>query len=153
MNAEPSLPRLPHIVPARHGIPIKWRSEMLVKAASSDTEARFTVIETRNLPASGPPLHVHRNEDEAFLVLDGEYTFYFGDQEVEAGPGDFVLLPRGLPHRYRVGDAGGRVLMIFAPAGIEQYFEELAAVLGDEKAENAVAAKFGIELLAPYGSG
>lgn len=152
MDDESSVPRLPHIVPAGHGTSIKWRAEMLVKAASPDTDARFTVIETRNPPNSGPPLHTHRNEDEAFIILDGEYTFHFGGKEEQAGPGDFVLLPRGLPHRYRVGDAGGRVLMIFAPAGIERYFEELAAVLGDEEAEGEVAARFGIELQESYSS-
>ncbi len=124
---------------------------MFVKAGVAETEGRFTVIETSNPPSSGPPLHVHAHEDEGFLVLEGEYTFFFGDQQVHGRPGDFVLLPQGLPHRYRVGEHGGRVLMLFAPAGIEEYFDELASVLGDTDAEHVVAAKYGITLVGSYG--
>ena len=152
MTVEPGATQLPHAVPAGQGVEINWRSTMLVKAGASETEARFTLIETANPAHSGPPLHVHSKEDEAFFVLEGDYTFYFGDQEVHARPGDFVLLPRGLAHRYRVGALPGRVLMIFAPAGIERYFEELTSVLGDEKAENRVAAKYGITLEEGYGA-
>lgn len=144
--------RLPHVVPAGRGTEIDWRSRMLVKARATNTEGRFTVIEATNPPDSGPPSHVHRNEDEAFFILEGEYSFHFGSEVVHATTGDFVLLPRGLAHRYRVGASGGRVLMIFAPAGIDAYFEELASVLGDEAAEDRVATKYGIELEESYGA-
>ena len=41
MTGDPGHTRLPHIVPAGEGASIHWRSEMLVKAASAHTEARF----------------------------------------------------------------------------------------------------------------
>lgn len=73
-------------------------------------------------PNAGPPLHLHRDVDEAFFVLEGHYDFHCGEDRIEAGPGAFVLLPRGLPHRYRAGADGGRVLMFFPPGGAEDYF-------------------------------
>lgn len=132
---------------------IAWRAEMLVKAAARETGGVFTLLETTNPPDAGPPWHLHRHVDEAFYVLEGQYTFQCGDDVVEAGPGAFVLLPRGVPHRYRTGSAGGRVLMVFTPGGTEDYFRDLAASLAtgaDEGALAELARSHGIELLDPY---
>jgi uncharacterized cupin superfamily protein len=46
------------------------------------------------------PLHVHRNDDEAWYVLDGELAFRLGDDLVRAPAGGAVLAPRGTPHTY-----------------------------------------------------
>ena len=127
---------------------------MLVKAAASETGGGFTVIETTNPPNAGPPWHLHRNVDEAFYVLEGQYEFHCGSERIEAAPGAFVLLPRGVPHRYQSGTDGGRVLMLFSPGGTEEYFRDLAAAMAstgtEEKALNELAGHHGIELLDAY---
>jgi quercetin dioxygenase-like cupin family protein len=127
---------------------------MLVKAAAAETAGAFALIETANPPHAGPPLHLHRTVDEAFYVLEGEYEFYCGSERVEAGPGAFVLLPRGVPHRYRTGADGGRVLMLFSPGGTEEYFRELAALMSStgtsEHALAELADRHGIVLLDDY---
>jgi hypothetical protein len=33
---------------------------------------------------------------------------------------NFVFAPRDVPHRYKVGEAGSRMLLILTPAGFEQ---------------------------------
>ena len=76
-------------------------------------------------PGGGPPPHVHRDEDETFLVLEGRPTFRLGDERVVAGPGDFVNVPRGMVHCFRnLTDAPVRMVLTFTPAGIERFFEE-----------------------------
>ncbi len=77
------------------GEAIRWRAEMLVKAAAEETGGAYSLIETVNPPDAGPPLHLHHGVDEAFYVLGGTYEFVCGDSSVGAGPGAFVLLPRG----------------------------------------------------------
>jgi quercetin dioxygenase-like cupin family protein len=73
----------------------------------------------------GPPLHIHRNEDETFYVLEGQVTFRLGDETVLAGPGDFVNVPRGTVHCFRNdGSDAARIVLTFTPAGIEKFFEE-----------------------------
>src|SRR4051812_6150051 len=94
------------------GEPISWRAEMFVKAAAPATGGAFSLIETVNPPDAGPPWHLHRSADEAFYVLDGDYEFWCGEQRVDASAGWFVFLPREVPHRYRAGPGGGRVLML-----------------------------------------
>ena len=133
---------------------IRWRAGMLVKAAAEETGGAFTLIETATPPGGGPPLHLHDSVDEAFYVLDGSYEFVCGDRSIEAGRGAFVLLPRGVPHRYRSGEQGGRMLMLFSPGGTEGYFRDLAAVSsdGDPTADELarLAEHHGIRLLGNY---
>ena len=65
--------------------------------------------------------HVHDGEDDAFYILEGEMTFFFGDHEAVAGPGTFVLAPSGVSHGFR-NDTGApvRMLNIHAPAGFDR---------------------------------
>jgi mannose-6-phosphate isomerase-like protein (cupin superfamily) len=89
-------------------------------ARTADTP-RFTfgIIEI----AAGRQLdeHVHAAEDDAFYIVQGEMTFTFGDEEIAAPPGTFVLVPPGVTHGFRNdGEAPVRMLNIHAPAGFDQ---------------------------------
>jgi mannose-6-phosphate isomerase-like protein (cupin superfamily) len=42
--------------------------------------------------------HHHRNEDELFLVTRGQLVIKLRDGEVRVGPGEFVVIPRGVDH-------------------------------------------------------
>jgi mannose-6-phosphate isomerase-like protein (cupin superfamily) len=65
--------------------------------------------------------HVHDGEDDAFLIMEGEMTFVFGDEEAAAPPGTFVLVPPGVEHGFRNdGDVPVRMLNIHAPAGFDR---------------------------------
>jgi mannose-6-phosphate isomerase-like protein (cupin superfamily) len=80
----------------------------------------------------GPPLHIHRNEDETFYVLEGRCTFHLGDDTVVAGPGDFVNVPRETVHCFRNDSAEPvRLILTFTPSGIEKFFEETLEVALD----------------------
>jgi mannose-6-phosphate isomerase-like protein (cupin superfamily) len=99
-----------------------------------------------------PPLHVHQREDEGFYVLEGEVSLLLPGRQVDLGPGDFALAPRGVPHAYRVGDAPARWLVTSTPAGFERFVAQVAAsdAPGPE-ALTAIAAEHGIEILGPPG--
>lgn len=43
--------------------------------------------------------HHHENEDELFLVLDGELRLEFRDGAVTLGPGELYIVPKGTEHR------------------------------------------------------
>ena len=42
--------------------------------------------------------HHHENEDEMFLVLKGNFRVRFPDGEASLGPGEFIVVPRGVEH-------------------------------------------------------
>lgn len=46
------------------------------------------------------PTHVHHSDDEAWYVLEGKLIFRIGEDEVEAGAGAAVMVPRGTVHTY-----------------------------------------------------
>ena len=101
-------------------------AEFLVKASADTTGGAFTIIE--EVRPLDTPLHVHANEDELFYVLEGEHVFRCGDTEFHVGPGGMVFAPRGVPHAHRrVVPRVGRFLTLASPAGLENFFRELAA--------------------------
>src|SRR5687767_7028433 len=74
---------------------------LTVKAGGDQTGGAFDAIELHSPPGEGPPLHLHRRHEEAFYILDGEFTFRKGEELVRLGPGGFLYVPRGTPHTYR----------------------------------------------------
>jgi quercetin dioxygenase-like cupin family protein len=99
----------------------RWWGEGLavIKATAEDTGGQMTIVEVTEPPGTEAPLHVHRNEDEAFWVLEGDLTLEIGDTTVEAHAGDYAFGPRGIPHRYTVGERGCRMLFLLTPGGFE----------------------------------
>ncbi|MBC7655140.1 MAG: cupin domain-containing protein, partial [Oligoflexus sp.] len=43
--------------------------------------------------------HHHENEDEMFLVIDGEFKMEFRDKVVPLKAGDFIIVPKGVEHK------------------------------------------------------
>jgi quercetin dioxygenase-like cupin family protein len=126
-------------------------------------EGEHTVIEMFAPPGDQPPLHVHRDDDEGSYVLDGEVTFWAGDEERLLRSGDFAFGPKGVPHTYRVtGDEPARILVTSSSgafaAFVQAYGEpaprrELPVLEGPPDVERLarLAAEHGIELLGPPG--
>ncbi len=99
--------------------------------SAEQTGGRFSVVE-HPLPARslGAPVHTHAREDEITYVADGIVSVQLGDQVYEAGPGATIFKPRGIPHAFwNASDRPARMSEIITPAGFEQYFVEMAAVL------------------------
>ena len=116
----------------------------------SETGGAFGLVE-HDLPPHqlGSPIHTHENEDEYSYVLSGTLTAQVGDGIVEAGPGDTLIKPRGIPHAFwNAGDEPVRFLELISPAGFEEYFFDLAGPLnaGDEAAMGEVAGRYSLDL-------
>jgi mannose-6-phosphate isomerase-like protein (cupin superfamily) len=117
---------------------------------SEETGGALSCGEYAAQPASaGPPPHSHPDADETFYVLDGAFTMRVGDQTVQAGAGAVVFVPRGVLHSVaNLGTVPARLLYVYAPAGIERYWEELVATQVrrgplDAATIRAIAAKHG----------
>jgi quercetin dioxygenase-like cupin family protein len=133
-----------------------------VKASGEDTGGAFTLIEVLVPSQSGPPPHVHRREDEAFYVLEGEFEVHIDDQRLIAGPGSWVRLAKGSLHNFKnIGPTTGKMLILATPAGLDEFFLEAGREATDISPESgaarpedikkllAVAPKYEIEIKLP----
>ncbi len=99
----------------------------VVKITGEETGGAYSIIEYTAKPGHARYLHIHRNMEEAFLVISGEGTFQVEDAIVTAGPGEYVLVKRGVPHNvFNRSDADAVWLEIYTPPGFEQYLDDLA---------------------------
>jgi mannose-6-phosphate isomerase-like protein (cupin superfamily) len=89
------------------------------KTAAEQTEGRLLQVLCSEPRGGAAPLHVHHDADETWYVLEGQLTIFVGEERVEAGPGDFVLGPKSVPHTFIVTSERAEFLASFAPAGVE----------------------------------
>lgn len=100
-----------------------------ILAHSEDTGGAFAMVEEVMRAGMEPPLHTHTNEDEAFYVLDGQLDFQIGDGVHPVAQGDFIFLPRGLPHAFKLTTPTARLLVLLTPGGFERFFTGMATPL------------------------
>lgn len=97
----------------------------LLSAAASG--GSMSIVDSLNPAGSGPPRHIHDNEDEAFVVLTGQCEFWMEGETFIRGPGGTAFIPRGRNHTFRViGDSPSRALVILTPGGFEGFFADMA---------------------------
>jgi len=93
-----------------------------VKASSQETGGEMTVIEMTVPAGSGPPPHTHPGTESVY-VLEGKLRYHIGGETVEGGPGSFFHIPQGVVENFEpLTDI--RVLVVYTPGGIEQFFAE-----------------------------
>jgi mannose-6-phosphate isomerase-like protein (cupin superfamily) len=133
---------------------------MTRKAGASDGSGGVAFIDQLAPAGFGPPLHVHRREDEGFYILQGEVDFFCDGKMVHGSAGSWLLLPKDLPHAFKVrGETPARMLTFTFPAGFEGFVSELGSpaprrTLPPQEPPDvariaAVAARYGIEILGP----
>jgi quercetin dioxygenase-like cupin family protein len=126
------------------------------------TGGALFMAEVSIAPGGGNPAHIHRREDEMFYLQQGTLTIEVGGKIVDASPGDFVRLPRGIAHSFKNnGNVDAKVLLAVVPAGLEKFFEEAFYPVEDDSVELppmteeflgrllTTAPKFGLEFLPP----
>jgi quercetin dioxygenase-like cupin family protein len=134
---------------------------ILVKATAEQTNGRFAAIEFRAPKGFAAPLHKHRDDDEFFLVLEGNVRFQLDETVTEGVPGSLVYGPRGVSHSFHVDSPQARLLLFFGPAGVEGFFRDAskpAQSLGlppidepfpDRQALMEIAGRYGQTFVGP----
>lgn len=124
---------------------------VVFKVRGEHTAGRLTAFETVIAAGQGPPLHRHGDADETIWVIEGDVRFQLADALEPAPAGSFVFIPRGVPHTFQnTGSEPARMLIQFAPAGMEHFFDRFVA-LGepDRDAFTTIGAEVGMEVLGP----
>jgi quercetin dioxygenase-like cupin family protein len=136
----------PVSVPADGGEARWWGGGLaVIKASGADTGGLMAILEITEPPDAEAPRHVHHKEDEAFWVLEGEVTFDVGGTTIAAKEGDYAFGPRHVPHSYRVGPSGCRMLFILTPAGFEDLVRLMSVPAEDRALPSGPQEPPGIE--------
>ncbi len=122
-----------------------------IPISGDQTGGTFALLESTAPAGDRTPLHVHRDVDEGFYVLEGELTLWVGDETQVLRAGEGVLAPKGIPHTLRVGESGARWLVASAPADFEAFVRAVAAATPDPEELTRIAAAHGIDILGPPG--
>lgn len=115
-------------------------------------------------PGIAPPLHRHTHEAEAFFMLDGAMTYRAGDELFHLAPGDFVYLPVGIPHAFRVtGTTPVRFVGFADPGGLFDLYAEVGMPAPERRLPgpdgvpldieierwNEVGPRYGLQVVGP----
>lgn len=115
-------------------------------------------------PGVATPLHRHTREAEAFFLLDGGLTYRAGEEIFHLGAGDFIWLPQGLPHAFRItGERPARILALTDPGGLLNLYDEVGVPAAERRLPgpdglpmdvevarwNEVGPRYGLEVVGP----
>jgi quercetin dioxygenase-like cupin family protein len=141
-------PASSHRTVALFGVQFAYRLE------AANTDGRAAVLEVTIPPRTLVKPHQHSKEDEFSLILSGPVGARIGEETYEEiAAGASIVKPRGIPHAmWNVTDEPARILEFVMPAGLEEYFTELAPILqehGPEWTERfyELATRYGLTIL------
>jgi quercetin dioxygenase-like cupin family protein len=162
MSAKTVTAAKPYRLSSDEGLADVWwkTGRITVKAGPDETGNAFSQFVVDDPRGSGPPVHVHHNEDETFYILEGQVTMFVGDERIDLEAGDYCFGARGVPHAYLVRSERARMLVTISPSGSEQLFVSLGVpVTGAEPPSDTVMppmpemvrlfAGYGAEILGP----
>lgn len=129
-------------VPPGGGPNYDWtRDHTFVKVAAVDTGGAYALMEDNLKHEFSLGLHLHRHHAVTFYILEGDLNFYIDGDWMTAAPGACVHVPPGVPHALDLPAGGtGRCLMIFQPAGFDQFLAELAGLTAAQLADEPLMA-------------
>lgn len=103
-----------------------------IRADKHNSQGTISVVEGRIPVGFASPWHVHHDENESFLVLEGEMEVVVGDDRVILGEGAFGFGPMGIPHGFRItGDKTARVVMMTSGPHFADFVREVSQPWSD----------------------
>lgn len=119
-----------------------------IRVSAEETNGAYSIVEIISSPGDSTPLHVHQNEDEHFVILEGTARIALGDKIFDVDAGAAITLPRKIPHAW--GNPTEKPLRFVAtvtPGGVEHAFRLIAR--GDYAELAAIAEASGVQIVGP----
>ncbi|HEY3713228.1 MAG TPA: quercetin 2,3-dioxygenase [Jatrophihabitantaceae bacterium] len=128
------------------------------KATAEETGGAFLMFEDILEAGKVTPLHQHPDADETFYLLEGEILLHVDGAERQLGAGGIAILPRSVPHAFKVTSEHARMLCLQTPGGGEAFFRlasdpalrgEPRTALDFDRIRRAAERTGAIEILGP----
>ena len=115
--------------------------------ALEDSSFAFEIVVE---PGQSVPMHIHPDQDVFILPQFGRLSVTLGKTTIEAGAGDLVRLPRGLPHRHENRGSGtAKALFWVSPAlRLAELFTVIDG-LSDPREILRIAQEYGVDFVSP----
>jgi quercetin dioxygenase-like cupin family protein len=120
----------------------------LIRVPGKDTNGVYSIVEIVSSPGDSTPMHIHRDEDEQILVVEGSARIACGGKMFDAEAGTFVTLGRNIPHAWgNASDSPLRMVIIATPGGVEETLRMIAR--GGDLDLRALAERFNVRVVGP----
>ena len=130
-----------------------WGEQARARIRNVETGGRLSVLVYRAPAGFGPPRHLHRQDDETFLIEQGTVALWTPYECRTAGPGDVVMLPRRVPHTWRAyGNDPVRFQVTVIPGEFETFFERIVErhlTLANQAELAEIASAVGMDIVGP----
>jgi quercetin dioxygenase-like cupin family protein len=111
-----------------------------VHLASDDTEGAFCLLIDEPPAGWSLPAHRHQREAETVHIVAGEFEMEVDGERSRLRAGETIHIPQGVVHAGgNVGQGTGRRILLFSPAGMEQFFIEAGADSPDAEIDAGAA--------------
>lgn len=144
---------------------VRWMFDTCTSflASGDQTDGAFALVDERAHRGESVPLHRHPDDWESFYVLEGEVSFFLGDEPgVRARAGTFVFIPAGAAHGFRIESETARYLILTTPHHGEFYRAITLPSEADGRQPSTpiegeqigkAAREYGIEMIRPLPEG
>jgi len=109
-----------------------------IHLGTEDTAGAFCLLVDHPPTGWSLPAHLHHGTAETIHVVQGSFEIEIEGRRVALAAGETVHVPAETVHATaNVGDAEGRRVLVFSPAGMERFFLEAGAATPDGPADSA----------------
>jgi quercetin dioxygenase-like cupin family protein len=130
MDTDTAPARAPEVIAPGSGHHLHFLNHLATVKVRGGADGALSVVEFAAPRGLGPPLHQHHDEDELFVVLDGEIAFHAGDDRLMASQGGIAFLPHGIPHTFQVHSPTARFICVTGSRVTVPRFDRMVTALG-----------------------
>lgn len=110
-------------------MPLHMVGELVSILASAEQTGSVEIFLQSGSEGAGPPPHAHA-WDEAYFVLEGQLEVLTDDRVQTLSKGDFVFIPGGTAHCFKMKTPGTRFLSVNSRAGASPFFKDIDREVG-----------------------
>jgi quercetin dioxygenase-like cupin family protein len=125
------------------------------KLSGAESGGVLSVFEVEMDGGKRTPIHTHPIA-ESLWVLSGRLRYRIENDDFDLGPGDYVMVPAGVPHAFLVESDGARAISVQPSPACEPFYlgasepmEGSARETDWQRLADSAAANGGIEILGP----
>jgi quercetin dioxygenase-like cupin family protein len=120
----------PFVVTPKDHRPLRVAGEAISVLAKAEHTGSIELFLQEGPEGAGPPPHTHA-WDESYYVLEGAIDVLTGDRMRTVGQGEYMFVPGGTPHMFRIKTARARFLSFNSSGGAAAFFRDIDQEVGD----------------------